>query len=120
LCPDTQRTTEQQVQVEQLLQASAPLATAHPLAQDFGTLIRKRQRDTLDAWLQRALESGIDELVSFARGIQQTYAEVAAALELPWSSGQVEGPINRLKTIKRQLYGRAGFALVRAMVLAPG
>jgi transposase len=120
LCPETQRTTEQQAQVEQVLQASAPLAAAHPLVQDFGSLIRKRQRDTLDTWLQRALESGVDELVSFARGIQQTYAEVAAALELPWSSGQVEGQINRLKTIKRQLYGRAGFALLRAMVLAPG
>jgi transposase len=120
LCPDTQRTTAQQAQVEQVLQASAPLATAHPLAQDFGTLIRKRQRDTLDDWLKRALESGVDELVSFARGIQQTYAEVAAALELPWSSGQVEGQINRLKTIKRLMYGRAGFALLRAMVLAPG
>jgi transposase len=120
LCPETQRTTEQQAQVKQVLQASAPLAAAHPLAQDFGTLIRKRQRDTLDDWLQQALESGIDELISFARGIQQTYAEVAAALELPWSSGQVEGRINRLKTIKRQMYGRAGFALLRAMVLAPG
>jgi transposase len=120
LCPDTQRTTEQQVQVEQLLQASAPLATAHPLAQDFGTLIRMRQRDTLDAWLARARGSGSDELANFAQSIQQTYAEVAAALELPWSSGQVEGQINRLKTIKRQMYGRAGFALLRAMVLAPG
>jgi transposase len=120
LCPDTHRTPEQHAQVERLLTASTELATAHPLAQDFGTLIRKRQRDTLNDWLKRALESGVDELVSFAQGIQQTYAEVAAALELPWSSGQVEGQINRLKTIKRQMYGRAGFALLRAMVLAPG
>jgi transposase len=90
------------------------------LAQDFGTLIRKRQRDTLDDWLQQELERGIDELISVARGIKQTYAEVAAALELPWGSGQIEGQINRLKTIKRQMYGRAGFALLRAMVLAPG
>jgi transposase len=120
LCPETQRTTEQQAQVERLVAASTDVAAAHMLAQDFGTLIRKRQRDTLDDWLKRARESGVDELASFARGIQQTYAEVAAALELPWSSGQVEGQINRLKTIKRQMYGRAGFALLRAMVLAPG
>jgi transposase len=118
--PTDQRTAAQHTQVERLLQASPDLATVHTLAQDFGTLIRKRQREKLDDWLQRALESGIADIARFARGLQQTYAEVAAALELPWSSGQVEGQINRLKTIKRQMYGRAGFTLLRAMVLAPG
>jgi len=120
VCPAPQRTAVQQAQVDRLLEASPELARAHTLAQDFGTLIRKRQRAQLDPWLAAALDSKLEEVSSFARGLQQTYAEVAAALELSWSNGQVEGQVNRLKTIKRQLYGRAKFALLRAMVLAPG
>lgn len=56
-------------------------------------------------------------LVTFGEGLQRDYAAVSAALELPWSSGQAEGQINRLKTLKRQMYGRAGFELLRARVL---
>jgi transposase len=74
----------------------------------------------LDTGREDALGSEIEEVISFACGVQQTYAEVAAALELCWSNGQVEGQVNRVKTIKRQRYGRATCALVRAMMRAPG
>jgi transposase len=56
-------------------------------------------------------------VVRFAYGLQKDISAVAAAVTTSWSSGQVEGQINRLKTIKRQMYGRAGFALLRARVL---
>ncbi len=57
-------------------------------------------------------------MVRFAYGLQKDLSAVAAAVETSWSSGQVEGQINRLKTIKRQMYGRAGFELLRARVLS--
>ena len=57
-------------------------------------------------------------LAAFAEGLRRDYAAVAAALDQPWSTGPVEGQITRLKLIKRQGYGRAGFDLLRARVLA--
>ena len=57
------------------------------------------------------------ELASFADGLKQDYKAVRAAFELDWSNGQVEGQVNRLKLIKRQMYGRAGFELLRTRVL---
>lgn len=56
-------------------------------------------------------------LVRFAYGLQKDISAVAGAVDTPWSTGQVEGQINRLKTIKHQMYGRAGFELLRARVL---
>jgi transposase len=55
--------------------------------------------------------------VRFSYGLQKDISAIAAAVESPWSTGQVEGQINRLKMIKRQMYGRAGFELLRARVL---
>ena len=68
--PAAERTPAQQEQVERLLDASADLATAHTLAQDFGMLIRQRHREQLDGWIVAALRSGVDEVASFARGLQ--------------------------------------------------
>jgi transposase len=59
-------------------------------------------------------------LNGFAQGIRQDEAAVAAAMSEPWSNGPVEGQVNRLKTVKRQMYGRAGFKLLRARVLYAG
>ena len=71
----------------------------------------------LDAWLAEARASGISAVETFAAGLEQDGAAVRAALTEPWSSGQAEGQINRLKFLKRQGYGRAGFDLLRRRVL---
>ena len=71
----------------------------------------------LDAWLAEARASGIGAVETFAAGLEQDGAAVCAALTEPWSSGQAEGQINRLKFLKRQGYGRAGFDLLRRRVL---
>ena len=60
---------------------------------------------------------GVEEIVGFAQGIRQDLAAVETALSTQWSAGQTEGNINRLKLIKRSMYGRAGFDLLRAKVL---
>ena len=92
---------------------------AHQLAQAFREMIGQKQHDRLDEWIQEAEESHIVEFVRFARGIRKDYAAIKAALTYSWSNGQLEGQVNRLKLIKRQMYGRAGFQLLRKRVLGP-
>jgi transposase len=79
-------------------------------------MARRRNEATLDSWLKDCLTSGIQEMANFASGLQQDEAAVRAALSLPWSTGQVEGQIMRLKLVKRQMYGRANFDLLRQRV----
>ena len=74
-------------------------------------------RMALNAWLADARTSGIRALETFAAGLEQDGAAIRAALTTPWSSGQAEGQITRLKLIKRQMYGRASFDLLRRRVL---
>jgi Transposase len=68
-------------------------------------------------WLEQARSCGVSVVETFATGLQQDEAAVGAALTMPWSSGQAEGQINKLKLIKRQMYGRASFDLLRRRVL---
>lgn len=79
-------------------------------------MIRRTSAVPLADWLTRAAASECREMRAFAAGLRQDEAAVAAALSGTWSNGPVEGQVNRLKTIKRQLYGRAGFGLLRARV----
>ncbi len=71
----------------------------------------------LKSWLDEATSCGIQALETFAAGLRQDEAAIRAALTMPWSSGQAEGQINKLKLIKRQMYGRAKFDLIRRRVL---
>ncbi len=80
-------------------------------------MVRERQHEKLENWLERAEASGQTALRSFAGGIRRDYAAVRAALSLPFSNGPVEGQVNRLKFLKRQMYGRAKFDLLRKRVL---
>jgi len=115
-----QRTTAETQQLAQLHVQSAELAEAITLAQDFATLVRQRQPQALDAWLQRATTSAPETMRRFALGLYEDYAAVKAGVTLPWSSGPVEGHINRLKMLKRQMFGRARLDLLsRRFVLAP-
>lgn len=90
---------------------------ASQLVRKFKYMTDKLRRKHLDRWIKLALNSGIASLKNFAKGLQQDYDAVKAAVSLKWSNGQVEGQVNRLKNIKRQMYGRAGFELLRKRVL---
>jgi transposase len=81
-------------------------------------MIRERNASALEPWLQEATESGVPELRTFANGIKRDQDAIQAALMYEWSQGQVEGQVHRLKLLKRQSYGRAGFDLLRHRVLA--
>ncbi len=98
-------------------QASPSAAAAYCLTQGFMQMIREQTGQQLDAWLISAEASRLPELEAFARGIQHDKAAVQAGLTLPWSTGPVEGHVNRLKLIKRSMYGRAKLPLLRARVL---
>jgi transposase len=94
--------------------------TVYGLVQGFRALIYRTSPDPIQAlsgWLDTAAKSDVSELRKFANGIRHDQAAVEAALTLPWSNGQVEGQVNKLKLIKRLMYGRASFDLLRTRVL---
>ena len=72
---------------------------------------------TLRRWMEEARKTGIYSLVRFVRTLKQDLGAVEAAVSEPWSNGPVEGQLNRLKMLKRQMYGRAGIELLRARLL---
>jgi transposase len=117
MCPDAKRSQDAQLYVEQLCQVEAGMARANELIQAFLTLVRERRGHDLEAWMAEAAASGIDELARFARGLEDDLVAITAGLTLEWSNGVTEGQIHRLKLVKRQGYGRAGFALLRQRVL---
>ncbi len=111
-------TEEDKQALERMKQADEEVAEAHDLGQRFTEMVRERQHESLLPWLEDVARSGISALTGFANGIKQDLAAVTNALSLPWSNGQTEGQVNRLKLIKRQMYGRANFDLLRRRVLA--
>ena len=76
---------------------------ATQLALDFAAMLRTHDAERLDRWVQEAVGSNIPSLAGFASGLRSDYEAIKAALRLPWSNGQVEGQVNRLKFIKRQM-----------------
>ena len=95
----------------------------YELVQGFTALFKRQDQEAeqiiqaFKLWLKGALNSGISELVRFAKGLSNDKAAIEAALTLPWSNGQTEGKITKLKLIKRSMYGRANFDLLRQRVL---
>ena len=93
------------------------LERAYTLTQRFRQMMRQRTATAFDSWLVDCLTSGMPELVHFASGLQREHSAVQAALTLPYSNGQVEAQITKLKLLKRQSYGRAKLDLLRQRML---
>jgi transposase len=108
---------EQAAYLERLTTLRPQLALARELVQEFFSLTRRRDAAALKPWQERVAASGIVELQRFSTGLRRDWEAVIAGLSLEWSNGPVEGQINRLKMLKRQMYGRAGVSLLRARVL---
>jgi transposase len=90
---------------------------AQNLALRFRCIFEEKEAKALPDWIRQAKNSGITALKNFAIGLEGDYQAVEAAATFHWSNGQVEGQVNRLKMIKRQMYGRAGFDLLRKRVV---
>ena len=99
-------------------QTSATAEVVYHLVQDFRQMLRLRQGERLDEWLKKVETSALPELQTFAAGIQRDKAAVQVGLTLPYNNGLLEGHVNRLKLIKRSMYGRAKFGLLRLRVLS--
>jgi transposase len=117
ILPPEKLTAKQKQRLEHLCQASSDLFMAYHLSQDFVTLLKERQAQTLSDWLKCAKACRVAELVRFANGIYRDYAAVYAACSRPESNGVTEGHVNRLKFLKRQMFGRAHLDLLRIKVL---
>lgn len=90
------------------------------LALQFRAMLRWRRTSRLVQliqWIATVTSSRFSFLAQFARTLRRDLGAVELAIETPWNNGPIEGQINRLKVIKRQMYGRAGFELLKARVL---
>jgi transposase len=110
-------TAQEQTELDRFSQAHEELSPAITLAQAFAQMVREGSSEALEEWMTKAQAGPWPELRQFAKGIVDDKAAVLAALSRAENNGQVEGHITRLKLIKRQMYGRAKFALLRARVL---
>jgi transposase len=116
ILPSSKLSEGQQQQLEQM-KHNEDLRSVYLLSQEFVTMLKERQVEALDSWLKRAKACHVTELSSFVNGIRRDYAAVEAAFRLPWNNGIVEGHVNRLKFLKRQMFGRAHLDLLRVKVL---
>ncbi|MCA1625612.1 MAG: transposase [Acidobacteria bacterium] len=120
LCFRKGRLSEEEL--EKLCQACAEwdeFDRAYPLAEELVKIIRGHGSMSIGLWIVKAFDSGVKELKSFANGLQKDFLAVKEATVSPWSNGQTEGQVNRLKLLKRQMYGRAKFDLLKVRVLNP-
>ena len=115
--PRGKLTPDQARKVDALKAGSPAFATMRCFAMRFNGILRGREADPLPAWIDDAIETDLAPLVRFARTLNRDFDAVKNATEMPWSNGQAEGQINRLKTLKRAMYGRAGPELLRARML---
>jgi hypothetical protein len=110
-------TPHQAAKVDALKSASSDFTTMRRLAMRFRGILRSRDIQKLGIWLDDAQQSGIYSMQRFARTVRRDLDAVTNALTEGWSNGQTEGHINRLKTLKRAMYGRAGAEPLRARML---
>jgi transposase len=114
---DTELKPEERSALVRMKQEEPKVELARTMAQEFRSMVKNRQLELLSGWLNRAKESEIDALKGFVKGLQQDLPAVEAALSFPWSNGVTEGQVNRLKLVKRKMYGRANFDLLRRRFL---
>ena len=114
MADDDKLTETEQTFIAALLVQVPKLADAIALAKRLNQLLRRNSTDTLEKVLADAVGTLLE---AFAAGLNRDFAAVQAALDLPWTTSPAEGQINRLKMLKRTMYGRAGFQLLRARVL---
>jgi len=112
-----QMTEEQRQLLDRIVDQCPEVLDLRQLALAFRTALTADESAPIRQWIDKAKHCEFGPVVRFAYGLQKDISAVTAAVDTTWSTGQVEGQINRLKMIKRQMYGRAGFELLRARVL---
>lgn len=110
---------EDQQKLDAIRQRSTALDALAGHVHDFADMMHKLRGTLLPQWITAVLADDLEQLHSFANGLQRDLAAVTAGLTLHWNSGAVEGQVNRVKMLKRQMYGRAKFDLLRRRILQP-
>jgi transposase len=110
-------TTDDKTQLTAILAACPELAALRAHVAAFADLMTQRRGRELESWITAAAASGLPELRSFVTGLRRDQDAVTAGLTLPYNSGVVEGHVNRIKMLKRQMYGRASPDLLRRRIL---
>ena len=100
--------------IAHLLNEVPPVAAAITVAKQLNALLRRKTSESLTPILDAAITTPLKD---FTASLRRDITAIQAALDLPWTTSPVEGQINRLKMLKRTMYGRAGFQLLRARVL---
>ena len=113
---EADRKPEEQEILRQVRQASPHLEATYQLVEAFLHMVRERTADQLDSWLKKVQDSHLQAFHPFVTGVQKDKEAVLAGLTLPWSTGPLEGQINRLKLIKRSMYDIVGEWEVTAMI----
>ena len=108
---------KEQEELATIRQGSETAETIYQLAQAFLQMVRNLGGEQLESWLRSVRTCHIPELHRFANGVERDKAAVLVGLTLSHNNGQTEGQVTRIKLIKRMMYGRAGFALLRQRVL---
>ena len=103
--------------LQDLLAACPPLAVLTEHVRAFATLLTTRRGEDLEGWMDAVEASDLPALHAFVRGLRRDLAAVVAGLSMPYSNGPIEGANTKIKLLKRQMYGRAGFALLRRRIL---
>ena len=116
--PDRRDSADQQ-RLRAILSRCPELDALHAHIREFAAMMGHRLGERLPRWLASARATDLPGLHSFVAGIERDQAAVSAGLTLDWSSGPVEGHVNRIKMVKRQMYGRASTDLLRKRILMP-
>jgi len=117
LMEEAQLDDEEKEFVAEVRRASPEVEQIRELGRGFQRMVKEKDEKAFAQWSVGVRQSEIKELVGFADGLQKDREAVVEALRSEWSNGQTEGQINRLKYLKRQMYGRAKFDLLKARVL---
>lgn len=118
ICKSEKLKETQQDELKKLISIHPEVASIYQLVQDFREMLMEHKIENWGSWLERAKATGLASLQSFVGGLERDADAVKAAIISEISNGQVEGQVNRLKLIKRQMFGRARLDLLRARVLA--
>jgi hypothetical protein len=114
--PDT-LTEDDKPRLKAILDRCPELQAASDQVRAFAAMITGLTGENLPQWIDTARNAGLPGIASFAKGLEQDLDAVTNGLTMPWSSGPVEGRVNHIKMLKRQMFGRAGLPLLRKRVL---
>jgi transposase len=117
LVADPAQLDQQEQRTLTLIRQESQVESLYQVAQQLRGMVKERQAASLQAWLDACVGSQLVELENFAHGLQYEFSALQAALTLPYSTGPVEGVITKVKCIRRSMYGRGSFPLLRQRVL---